>query len=144
MRADTPLGDRTTRKKAISAKNSSSTDVQKLLSVVEVSLEDDQAIDILSIDLKNKSTLADHMVVASGRSTRHVGAIADHLVRKLKEKGVKGISMEGQTHCDWVLIDAGDIIVHLFRPEVRDFYKLEKLWSDEAALRPDGVQQAAS
>ena len=106
-------------------------------------LEDDKAIDILSIDLKDKTAIADHMVIASGRSSRHVGAMADHLVEKLKKRGLKGLSVEGQKHCDWVLIDAGDILVHLFRPEVREFYKLEKLWSDAATLRPDTAHHAA-
>ncbi|MEM9683548.1 MAG: ribosome silencing factor [Pseudomonadota bacterium] len=113
------------------------------MSVVTNALEDDKAIDILTIDLKDKTAIADHMVIASGRSSRHVGAIADHLVERLKKHGLKGISVEGQKHCDWVLIDAGDILVHLFRPEVREFYKLEKLWSDAAALRPDTAHHAA-
>ena len=70
------------------------------------------------------------MVVASGRSQRHVAAMADHLVEKLKQAGLEGIAVEGKSHCDWVLVDAGDVVVHLFRPEVREFYRLEKLWSD--------------
>lgn len=72
------------------------------------------------------------MVVASGRSSRHVGAIADQLIEKLKQAGRKGLRVEGMPHCDWVLVDAGDVVVHVFRPEVRSFYNLEKLWSEQA------------
>ena len=100
------------------------------MSLIEQSLDDDQAIDVITIDLHGKSSIADHMIVASGRSHRHVGAMTDHLTRRLKDGGVKRVSTEGETHCDWVLVDAGDVLVHLFRPEVRDFYKLEKLWGD--------------
>ena len=89
-----------------------------MLSVIEDSLDDDQAIDVLSIDLNGKTTIADRMIIASGRSSRHVGAMADHLVDNLKKAGFKGIAVEGQKHGDWVLIDAGDVIVHVFRPEV--------------------------
>ncbi len=94
-------------------------------------LDDDQAQDVVFIDLKDKSSVADSMIVASGRSHRHVGAIADHLVRALKEAGAGKARVEGMPNCDWVLIDAGDVIVHLFRPEVRQFYNLEKIWSVE-------------
>jgi ribosome-associated protein len=86
---------------------------------------------VVTIDLKNKSSVADCMIVASGRSQRHVGALADHLLRALKDAGVGKAKVEGMPHCDWVLIDAGDVIVHLFRPEVRAFYNLEKIWSVE-------------
>ncbi|MDH3699751.1 MAG: ribosome silencing factor [Alphaproteobacteria bacterium] len=109
-----------------------------LLSLIEQSLDDDQAIDTSIIDLQGKTSIADHMVVASGRSHRHVGAMTEHLVRRLKTEGFGPISVEGQTHCDWVLIDAGDVLVHLFRPEVRDFYKLEKLWGQ---VPPDSVHR---
>ncbi len=74
------------------------------------------------------------MIVASGRSNRHVAAIAEQLVEKLKLAGYKNLRIEGQPHCDWVLVDAGDVIVHIFRPEVRSFYNLEKLWSPEAPV----------
>jgi ribosome-associated protein len=94
-------------------------------------LDDDQAQDVVLIDLKNKSSVADSMIVASGRSHRHVGAIADHILRAIKEAGFGKAQVEGMPHCDWVLIDAGDVIVHLFRPEVRSFYNLEKIWSVE-------------
>ena len=73
------------------------------------------------------------LIVASGRSQRHVGAIAEHVMQKLKDSGVGQVRVEGLPHCDWVLVDAGDVIVHLFRPEVRSFYHLEKLWSHEPA-----------
>jgi len=92
-------------------------------------LEDDKAEDVVSIDLTGKSSVSDVMIVASGRSNRHVGAIADHLIRKLKEAGHGRARVEGLKTCDWVLIDAGDVIVHVFRPEVRSFYDLEKMWS---------------
>jgi ribosome-associated protein len=98
-------------------------------------LDDDQAQDIVTIDLKDKSSVADCMIVASGRSHRHVGAIADHILRALKDAGVGKAKVEGMPHCDWVLIDAGDVIVHLFRPEVRAFYNLEKIWSVEPPSR---------
>lgn len=98
-------------------------------------LEDDKAQDVVVIDLKGKSSVADTMIVASGRSHRHVGAIADHLLRALKEAGHGRARVEGLPHCDWVLIDAGDVIVHLFRPEVRSFYNIEKIWSVESAHR---------
>jgi len=114
-----------------------------MLSIIEDSLDDDQAIDVLSIDLQGKTAIADRMIIASGRSSRHVSAMADHLVDKLKAAGLKGISVEGQKHGDWVLIDAGDILIHLFRPEVREFYKLEKLWGDAAIPQQDRVHHAA-
>jgi ribosome-associated protein len=114
-----------------------------MLSIIEASLDDDQAIDVLSIDLQGKTTIADRMIIASGRSARHVSAIADHVVQKLKAAGVKGIAIEGQKQGDWVLIDAGDALIHLFRPEVREFYKLEKLWGDAAAPKPGPVHHAA-
>lgn len=98
-------------------------------------LDDDKAQDIVIIDLKDKSSVADTMIVASGRSHRHVGALADHLQRMLKEAGAGKARVEGLPHCDWVLIDAGDIIIHLFRPEVRQFYNIEKIWSVEVPSR---------
>lgn len=99
-----------------------------LLQLVTDSLDDDKAEQLVVIDLAGKTEIADHLVIASGTSQRQVGAMADHLQEKLKKNGVKGLNVEGQTQCDWVLIDAGDIIVHLFRPEVREFYNLEKMW----------------
>ena len=99
--------------------------------MVQASLDDDKAEEVAVIELAGKSTIADFMVVATGRSSRQVGAMAEHLRAKLKAAGVKGISVEGAARADWVLIDGGDIIVHLFRPEVRAFYRLEKMWSEE-------------
>ncbi len=92
-------------------------------------LDSEKAQDVIFIDLKDRSSVADSLVIASGRSHRHVGAIADHLVRALKDAGHGRAKIEGLPACDWVLIDAGDVIVHLFRPEVRSFYNIEKIWS---------------
>lgn len=98
-------------------------------------LDDEKAQDVVFIDLKDKSSIADGMIVASGRSHRHVGAMADHLLRVLKDAGHGRARVEGLPHCDWVLIDAGDVIVHLFRPEVRAFYNIEKIWAVEPPRR---------
>jgi len=92
-------------------------------------LDDDKAQDVVAIDLTGKSSVTDFMIVASGRSQRHVNALADHVTRSLKESGYGNARVEGMPACDWVLIDAGDVIVHIFRPEVREFYNLEKLWN---------------
>jgi len=104
-------------------------DSEALLSDITSWLDEAKAEDVVAIDLKGKSSIGDFMVVASGRSDRHVGAIADQIQRKLKEAGRHRVRVEGQPQCDWVLIDAGDIIVHVFRPEVREFYNLEKMWT---------------
>ncbi|MTI43785.1 ribosome silencing factor [Roseibium hamelinense] len=108
-----------------------------LISTVLASLDDSKAEDIVTIDISGKSALADHMVIVSGRSHRHVGAIADHLLRDIKDAGEGRATVEGQSTCDWVLIDTGDVIVHIFRPEVRGFYNLEKMW----AVEPDEAPQ---
>jgi ribosome-associated protein len=100
-----------------------------LLETVLASLEDSKAEDVVTINITGKSPMADQVVVASGRSHRHVGAIADHLLRDIKDAGHGGAQVEGVPQCDWVLIDAGDVVVHVFRPEVRAFYNIEKLWS---------------
>lgn len=97
------------------------------------SLDDDQAVDISTIPLAGKTSIADYMVVASGRSQRQVGAMADHLAQRFKAAGYRRVTIEGMPQCDWVLVDAGDVIVHLFRPEVRSFYNLEKMWSADFA-----------
>lgn len=102
-----------------------------ILEVVLTSLDDDKAQDIVAIPLAGKSTIADHMVIASGASSRQLTSMADHLGRKLKECGFKAVGAEGGASGDWILIDAGDIIIHLFRPEVREFYQLEKMWVDQ-------------
>ncbi len=104
---------------------------RELLTLVQTCLDDDKAEEVVVIELAGKSTIADFMVVATGRSTRQVGTMAEHLREQLKAAGVKGISIEGAARADWVLIDGGDIIVHLFRPEVRAFYSLEKMWGEE-------------
>ncbi|MBB4796671.1 ribosome-associated protein [Brevundimonas bullata] len=98
-------------------------------------LDEDKALDMVLIDLRGKSPMSDAMIVASGRSNRHVGALADHLLRMFKEMGLGKVKVEGLPHCDWVLLDAGDVIVHLFRPEVRTFYNIEKIWAIDSAHR---------
>jgi ribosome-associated protein len=110
-------------------------DIAGLTDLILNRLDDDKAQDIVVIDLKDKSSVADMMIVASGRSHRHVGALADHVMRALKDAGAGKARVEGLPHCDWVLIDAGDLIVHLFRPEVRSFYNIEKIWSVEPPVR---------
>ena len=107
-----------------------------MLKIILAQLEDAKAEEIVSISLDGKTAIADNMVVASGRSNRHVGAIADQLVDKLKASGHRHIRVEGMDTCDWVLVDAVDVIVHLFRPEVRSFYNLEKLWSEHSPQEP--------
>jgi ribosome silencing factor RsfS/YbeB/iojap len=95
---------------------------------VERSLDDDKALDVTVIDLSQKTVIADYMVIASGTSKRQIATMAEHLARKLKDKGYGSVPIEGQSQGDWVLIDAGDVVVHLFRPELRAFYNLERLW----------------
>ncbi|WP_370253499.1 ribosome silencing factor [Nioella sp.] len=99
-----------------------------LLAQVLDSLSDDKAEEVVQIDLRGKSQMADYMVIASGRSSRQVAAISEKLVERLKETFGLSARMEGKDTGDWVLIDAGDVIVHVFRPEVREFYQLEKMW----------------
>src|SRR6202163_506803 len=94
-----------------------------------------KAEDIVAIDLTGKTSIADIMVVATGRSNRHVGSIADEVVQGLGKSGISGIRVEGMPNCDWVLIDAGDVIVHIFRPEIRAFYNIEKMWAPGGPLR---------
>jgi ribosome-associated protein len=100
-----------------------------LVQAVLKQLDEAKAEQIVAVDLTGKSSVADTMVVASGRSNRHVNAIADQVVDALEKQGQKNLRIEGIPQCDWVLVDAGDVIVHVFRPEVRSFYNLEKLWS---------------
>ena len=102
-------------------------DPSMALKTVLASLEDSKAENIVSIDIQGKSSLGDYMVVASGRSHRHVAAVADHLLKALKDTGMRA-RVEGLGSADWVLIDAGDVIVHVFRPEVREFYSIEEMW----------------
>ena len=105
----------------------------RLLDLVRSCLDDNKAEQITTIDLDGKSSIADHMVIASGRSNRQVAALADYLVRALKDAGHGSPVIEGLPQADWVLIDAGDVVVHLFRPEVREFYNLEKMWAMDPA-----------
>lgn len=113
-------------------------DAEETLRIVLASLDDMKAQDIVTLDLRGKTAIGDYMVVASGTSNRHVGSVADNVVKQLKDAGLTGLRIEGQPHCDWVLIDAGDLIVHIFRPEVRDFYGIEKMWA------PGQARQKAS
>ncbi|WP_102960050.1 ribosome silencing factor [Mangrovicella endophytica] len=113
--SDAPASDQTVGRNAID--------------LVLASLDDSKGEDIVSIDMHGKSALADFMVIASGRSHRHVTAVAEHLLRDLKDAGYGSCKIEGLQNGDWVLIDTGDIIVHIFRPEVRSFYNIEKMWS---------------
>jgi ribosome-associated protein len=106
------------------------------LKVVLTSLDDSKAEDLVSIDLSGKTPLADYMVIASGRSERHVAAAGERLVEDLKKAGAAQIRIEGLRHADWVLVDAGDIVVHIFRPEVRTFYNLEKMWQADRPNAP--------
>jgi ribosome-associated protein len=101
---------------------------EDIRAVALASLEDMKAENTVEIDLAGKTSLADTMIVTSGRSHRHVGAIADRIIKDLKDKGFGNARVEGLPACDWVLIDAGDVLVHIFRPEVRGFYNLEKMW----------------
>ena len=100
----------------------------KTLDNILTQLEDNKALDIISIDLKGKSDIADFLVIATGTSNRHVGSLSENLISELKKDGIKDIKAEGINKSDWVLIDSGDVIVHIFRKEVREFYNLEKLW----------------
>ncbi len=100
-----------------------------LLKLVLQQLDDGQAQEVVTIDLRGKSSIADHMVIASGRSTRQVAAMAQKLAEKVKQEGFGPVKLEGLPAADWVLIDAGDVVVHLFRPEVRSFYNLERMWA---------------
>mgnify|MGYP005851561059 CR=1 FL=1 len=109
----------------------------RLYDLVLQCLDDGKAEDIVTIDLRGKSTIADFMVIACGRSQRQVTALADRLLRAIKDAGLGSAKVEGMAGGDWVLIDAGDGIIHLFRPEVRDFYNLEKMWSLDPAPAQD-------
>ena len=113
------------------------------LALVLQSLDDDKAEDVVTVDLRGKSAIADHMVIASGRSARQVAAIADKLAERLKAATGRRVRSEGGSVGDWVLIDCGDVVVHVFRPEVRSFYQLEKMWMDPADLRAQGRARPA-
>ena len=117
-------------------------DVEDLHRLVLKSLDDDQAVEIISIPLAGKSSIADHMVIASGRSTRQVASMASKLAQKIKEQVGRSPRIEGLPAADWVLIDADDVIVHLFRPEVRTFYNLERMWAFEESAPAAAAGQA--
>jgi ribosome-associated protein len=104
-----------------------------MIDIILECLDDAKAENTISIDMLGKSPMSDHMVVTSGRSQRHVGAVASQLSKALKESGHKTPRIEGMPNCDWVLVDAGDVIVHIFRPEVREFYNIEKMWQGDLA-----------
>jgi ribosome-associated protein len=105
----------------------------RMIDIVLQSLDDAKAEDTVAIDIAGKSSLADHMVVTSGRSNRHVSAVADQVVKALRDNGFSKPRIEGLPHADWVLVDGGDVIVHIFRPEVREFYNIEKMWQADFA-----------
>ena len=104
-----------------------------MIDVVLACLDDAKAEQTVSVDIAGKSSLADYMVVTSGRSNRHVSAVADQLVKAFREAGFGKPRIEGLPHADWVLVDGGDVIVHIFRPEVREFYNIEKMWQADFA-----------
>ena len=115
---------------------------KKLLKVTLESLDNDKGIDIVSIDLIGRSSIADYMVVVSGNTVRQVTAMANNLIKKYKEMGLRLPSPEGMSNGDWVLIDAKDILIHIFRPEVRDFYSLEKMWvKKQEEVSPDALEK---
>lgn len=118
--------------------------VESLRALIEKSLDDDQAIDVQTIPLAGKSTIADYMIIASGRSTRQVASMAQKIAQKVKQDLKRDVRMEGLTAADWVLIDAKDVIVHLFRPEVRSFYALEKMWAFDSEGAPKRAEGAAA
>jgi len=109
---------------------------EEILAAVLKSVDDDKAEDIVQIDLRGRSDVADYMVICSGRSSRQVAAISEKLVDRLKQDFRLSSKMEGKETGDWVLIDTGDVIVHVFRPEVRDFYQLEKMWMPTGSRSP--------
>jgi|TARA_Y100000385_G_scaffold291060_1_gene366974 ribosome-associated protein len=112
------------------AKKTTNIPSMSMLDLILNTLQNDKAEDIVTLDLADKSSIADHMVVASGRSTRQVVALAENIIDQLKQVMSVQSRMEGKESGDWVLLDAGDVIVHIFRPEVRDFYQLEKMWQE--------------
>lgn len=129
------LPDPLTQTKPSSAQSDTAQpDPDQVLALVLNSLEKDLALDIVPIDLRGRSAMADHMVIASGRNARHVAAIADKLIERLKSETGHAPRIEGKEGGDWVLVDTDDVIIHLFRPEVRAFYQLEKIWMSPEAL----------
>jgi ribosome-associated protein len=130
-----PKAPKTARKTSTQAAAlKAQSDADKTLNLILSRLEDMKAEETVTIDLRGKSAYSDYMIVTTGRANRHVGAIAENVTKSLKENGVKNIHVEGMPNCDWVLIDSGDVIVHVFRPEVREFYNLERLWAQNPAI----------
>ena len=124
------------RAKPAADQTSSGRDVGSEVDRILVWLDEAKAEKLVAIDIRGKSSIGDYMVLATGRTDRHVGAIADQVARKLRETGGRQVRVEGQPQCDWVLIDNGSIIVHVFRPEIRELYNLEKMWSAERPHEP--------
>ncbi|HXL98604.1 MAG TPA: ribosome silencing factor [Rhizomicrobium sp.] len=130
-KAKAPAAKKTSARKPAAAKTARRETETTLLTRILTSLDDDKAEEIVTIDLKGRSSLSDIVVVANGRSSRHVASIAEHLARRLKEAGYGTRPVDGAGQGDWALVDAGDVIVHVFRPEVRAYYDLEGMWSVE-------------
>lgn len=116
--------------------------VENLVRNVLTALDDAKAENVVAIELGGKTTIADTMLIASGRANTHVGAIADRVIKACKEAGVVAPRVEGLPHCDWVLVDAGDVIIHIFRPEVRAFYNLEKMWGGDRPTEAENERRA--
>ena len=129
---------KTARKTSTQAALKAQPDADKTLNMILSRLDDMKAEETVTIDLRGKSAFSDYMIVTSGRANRHVGAIAENVTKALKETGIKNLHVEGIPNCDWVLIDSGDVIVHVFRPEVRAFYNLEKMWMPARAATRAG------
>ena len=109
------------------------------LDTILASLDDAKAEDVVDLDVSAKTPITDHMVICTGRSSRHVGAIADHVAKDLKDAGFGTVAIEGQPACDWVLIDAGDLVIHLFRPDARELYRIERMWGPESPGASDAA-----
>jgi ribosome-associated protein len=128
-----PKAAKPARKTSTQAVVSKAPDADETLKLILSRLDDMKAEETVTIDLRGKSAFSDYMIVTSGRANRHVGAIAENVAKGLKETGITSVHIEGLPNCDWVLIDSGDVIVHVFRPEVREFYNLERLWTQSPA-----------
>jgi ribosome-associated protein len=124
-----PVASKARKTSTASAVSKAPSAADETLTLILSRLEDMKAEETVTIDLRGKSAFSDYMIITSGRANRHVGAIAENVTRSLKETGIRNIHVEGLPNCDWVLIDSGDVIVHVFRPEVREFYNLERLWT---------------
>ena len=115
---------------------------EQIVKVVMDAIEDVKGRDIRTIDVTGKSSISDTLIIASGNTARQVKAIADNIVEKVKHAGVQPLGVEGEQHAEWVLVDLGDIVVHVMQPSIRDFYNLEKLWGDESPTAvKDAVQE---